>query len=102
MKFLAIVSSITMGILVGAVLLCDLEASAQPAPAFSLKDVKGQVFELSQLKDRSMAILYFFDVESRPSQEGLLSLNQLARRFGADLAVWAITASAASASPSSR
>jgi peroxiredoxin len=41
-----------------------------------------------------MIILYFFDVDSRPSQEGLLSLNQLARQHKeADLTVWAITLS---------
>lgn len=66
----------------------------QRAPNFSLKDLSGQVRDLSQMKERPMIILYFFDADSRPSQEGLLSLNTLARRHKkTDLAVWAITLS---------
>jgi tetratricopeptide (TPR) repeat protein len=64
------------------------------APPFSLKDMKGQVYELAKMKERPLIILYFFDVESRPSQEGLLTLNRLAGQpDGADLTVWAITLS---------
>jgi tetratricopeptide (TPR) repeat protein len=66
----------------------------QVAPPFSLKDLKGQTYDLSQMKERPMTILYFFDAESRPSQEGLLSLNQIMRQYkGTDLIVWAITLS---------
>jgi tetratricopeptide (TPR) repeat protein len=69
-------------------------SSGQMAPVFSLKDLKGQAYDLSQMKERPMIILYFFDVDSRPSQEGLLSLNQLAKQYkGTDLIVWAITLS---------
>jgi tetratricopeptide (TPR) repeat protein len=69
-------------------------SSGQMAPVFSLKDLKGQTFDLSQMKERPMIILYFFDVDSRPSQEGLLSLNQLSKQYkGTDLIVWAITLS---------
>ncbi len=69
-------------------------APGQATPVFSLKDLKGQTYDLAQMKERPMIILYFFDVESRPSQEGLLSLNQLARQYkGTELTVWAITLS---------
>lgn len=69
-------------------------SSGQMAPIFSLKDFKGQTYDLSQMREQPMLILYFFDVESRPSQEGLLSLNQLMRQYkGANFIVWAITLS---------
>ena len=64
------------------------------APVFSLKDAKGQIYDLSKAKDQPLTILYFFAVDSRPSQEGLLSLNDLAKQQpGSGLNVWAITLS---------
>jgi len=69
-------------------------SQGKKAPLFSLNDVKGQTYDLSAMKERPMIILYFFDVDSRPSQEGLLSLNHLAKQYKeADLIVWAITLS---------
>ncbi len=69
-------------------------APGQIAPSFSLKDLKGQSYDLSAMKDRPMMILYFFDVDSRPSQEGLLSLHQLAKQHkDTEMTVWAITLS---------
>ena len=66
----------------------------QTAPAFTLKDSKGKTHDLSQMRDQPMVILYFFDVESRPSQEGLLNLNQLAQQYkDTGFKVWAITLS---------
>ena len=83
-----------VGILFGSEVCYSQPSSGQMAPTFSLKDLKGQIYDLSQIKDRPMIILYFFDVDSRPSQEGLLSLNQLAKKYkGTDLMVWAITLS---------
>ena len=80
------------GILWGAEVCYGQLSPGQIAPAFSLKDLKNQVHDLSSMKTRPMVILYFFDGESRPSQEGLLSLNQLAKQYkGAALTVWAIT-----------
>ncbi len=62
------------------------------APSFVLTDLAGRSHDLSKVSGRPMTILYFFDGESRPSQEGLVSLNELAKRHkGSDLAVWAIT-----------
>ena len=64
------------------------------APVFTLKDANGKAYPLSSLQRKSMTILYFFDPDSRPSIEGLLSLDQLAQKYrDADLAVWAITGS---------
>lgn len=69
-------------------------SSGQTAPTFSLQDINGKNFDLSQTKQKPLTILYFFDVESRPSQEGLLSLHSLVKQYKeADLVVWAITTS---------
>lgn len=69
----------------------------QMAPVFSLQDVSGTRYDLADMKDKPMIILYFFDAQSRPSQEGLMSLDQLAKRYAnADLRVWGITLSAKS------
>jgi tetratricopeptide (TPR) repeat protein len=66
----------------------------QKAPVFSLSDLNGRSHDLSLVKDRPMTILYFFDVDSRPSQEGLLTLAQISKnRKEEDLGVWAITRS---------
>lgn len=70
-------------------------ATGQMTPAFSLKDLKGQSHDLSTMKDRPMLILYFFDVDSRPSQDGLLYLHQLSKQHKeASMTVWTITLSA--------
>ena len=64
------------------------------AHAFILNDLQDRPHDLSSMRDRPMMILYFFDAESRPSQEGLLSLHHIMQQYGkADLAVWAITLS---------
>ncbi|MEW6600783.1 MAG: tetratricopeptide repeat protein [Nitrospirota bacterium] len=68
--------------------------SGKQAEVFSLKDSDGKTHDLSDMKKHPLLILYFFDVESRPSQEGLLSLNQLVNNFkGSALNVWAVTLS---------
>src|SRR5512135_1056128 len=71
---------------------CQL-SSGQAAPTFSLNDLRGQRHDLAVMKDRPMIILYFFDVDSRPSQEGLLSLNQLSGQYKGNLVIWAVTLS---------
>ena len=48
--------------------------------------------DLAKMKSKPLTVLYFFDAGSRPSQEGLFSLNQLARQHKNELSVWAITA----------
>jgi tetratricopeptide (TPR) repeat protein/peroxiredoxin len=85
---------------VGTGMLCGTGVShgqltfGQSAPRFSLEDLKSKRYDLSRMQDQPMLILYFFDIESRPSQEGLLTLNELAERYSkTDLAVWAVTVS---------
>jgi len=63
-------------------------------PLFSLKGMDGKAYDLSQMKDRPMMIIYFFDAASRPSQESLLTMDNLAKKYqDADLRVWGITRS---------
>ena len=63
-----------------------------PAPLFSLMDVYGRPYELKSMAERPMIILYFFDVDSQPSREGLVNLDRLAKKYkDTDLLVWAIT-----------
>ncbi|HOM30280.1 MAG TPA: redoxin domain-containing protein [Deltaproteobacteria bacterium] len=65
------------------------------APLFSLKGLDGKVYSLASMEKSPMLVLYFFDASSRPSQEGLLSLDGIAKRYRkADLTVWGVTASA--------
>lgn len=89
---------LTLAVIVG-LMLPGIGRGALPigsqVPVFTLKDVNGQTFPLSSMGDKAMTILYFFDVDSRPSIEGLMSLDQLAKQYrDADLIVWAITRSA--------
>ena len=64
------------------------------APAMSLTDTAGKRYDLSASKRQPMTILYFFDADSRPSLEGLLTLNQVAKGSKpGGLTVWAITMS---------
>jgi tetratricopeptide (TPR) repeat protein len=70
-------------------------AVGRPAPVFALEDVGGKRHDLATMGNQPMIILYFFDVKSRPSQEGLLSLDELAGQYAAaNLRVWGITRSA--------
>lgn len=94
-KCLVFLMIVTTGILCGTGACYGQIACGQSAPGFSLEDLNGKRYDLSRMKDQPMIILYFFDVESRPSQEGLLTLNELAERYREiDLTVWAITVSA--------
>ncbi|HQP12591.1 MAG TPA: redoxin domain-containing protein, partial [Candidatus Omnitrophota bacterium] len=89
----------SVSVLILAVLFCAGAGYGQlspgsSAPVFSLSDAKGQIYDLSKAKDQSITILYFFAVDSRPSQEGLLNLNELAKHHpGSGLKVWAVTLS---------
>ena len=91
---LAIVLMIVVSILTGVAPSFGQVGPGRTAPEFSLMDLQGSPHHLSDYKSQPMLILYFFDAVSRPSQEGLLSLNNLAKRFEtADMAVWGITRS---------
>jgi tetratricopeptide (TPR) repeat protein len=69
-------------------------STGKKAGVFSLKDPDGKTYDLSAMEKQPLVILYFFDVDSRPSQEGLLSLDQLVKKYkGTALNVWAVTLS---------
>ena len=75
--------------------VCGQFVPGQKAPVFELADISGKRYNLAAMESHPMTILYFFDVASRPSQEGLLALDDLAKRHAdANLKVWAITRSA--------
>lgn len=66
----------------------------QQVPLFSLKDMEGKTYDLSTMKNKRMMIIYFFDATSRPSQETLLTMDNLAKKYkNADLTVWGVTCS---------
>lgn len=63
-------------------------------PIFSLKGLDGKTYDLEAMKDNPMLIIYFFDATSRPSQESLLTMDQLAKKYKeVDLNVWGVTRS---------
>jgi tetratricopeptide (TPR) repeat protein len=73
-----------------------LALTGQVAPDFSLKQLDGTAHELSSLGDTPMVMLYFFDPESKPSRDGLLTLDRLCAKYEhSDLVVWAVTRSSA-------
>ena len=53
------------------------------APGFALKDRQGQLYALQPARDKPLLVLWFFAADSRPSQEGFLTLDRLAKRFPA-------------------
>jgi tetratricopeptide (TPR) repeat protein len=97
MKTVPFCASISIMILVALLWVGDgygQFSQGTAAPVFSLLDVNGQIYDLSKAKNQQLTILYFFAVDSRPSQEGLLSLNELAKQHqGSGLTVWAVTLS---------
>jgi tetratricopeptide (TPR) repeat protein len=73
---------------------CTFALVGLPAPDFTLQEINGKELRLSSLKSHSMVMLYFFDAGSKPSQKGLVTLNQLYAQYKRDdLQVWAITRS---------
>jgi len=71
-------------------------AKGQLAPDFSLVTTTGENLTLSQQqKGHPLTVLFFFDATSRPSQEGLFSLDRLLKKYHQlDLLVWGVTTSA--------
>jgi tetratricopeptide (TPR) repeat protein len=92
-KAIHFVTALLISLLCFAVTGYGQVRSGQTAPVFSGTDLSGKTLDLSRMKGKPLTILYFFDAGSRPSQEGLFSLNQLARQHKADMSVWAVTAS---------
>ncbi len=92
-KFYLLIAVITGLILISGVCYGQVITGKQ-APVFSLQDINGNTYDLSAMKKMPMVILYFFDIESRPSQEGLLNLDELAKKYKeTELNVWAVTLS---------
>lgn len=88
----AVVPATIFCVLVAAGLAAAEVRPGSEAPAFSLKDLEGRTHDLARAKEQPLTVLYFFDGDSRPSQEGLVSLNGvLAAHRGAGMEVWAIT-----------
>ncbi len=95
-KKITLLSLIAMTLLVLSSTVCLARpAKGQSAPDFSLADTGGKTLKLSlQQKDHPLTVLYFFDASSRPSQEGLFSLDRLLKNYQElDLLVWGITTS---------
>lgn len=68
--------------------------SGEQAPAFALKDLKGNSFALQDIKSNPVTVLFFFDATSRASQQALMTLDKLAQDYKeAGLIVWGITRS---------
>ena len=77
--------------LTGTLLAKQIEGGL--APNFALFDVQGKKYDLAGMKASSMTIVYFFNPASQSSVEGLLSLDQIAKKYKkADLNVLAVTA----------
>ncbi len=93
-KILIAILSISMITLITAVVPAGALTSGQPAPSFSLEDINGQAHTLTEAKGRQMTVLFFFDVNSRASQEGLLMLDKLLKQYAdKQLTVWGIARS---------
>ena len=89
-----IISCLVIVLALSAVPVCHALTPGQAAGVFSLSDVSGKKYDLATVKREPMVVLYFFDALSRPSQEGLLNLDQLSKKYrNADLKVWGITRS---------
>lgn len=96
-KIIICFSLLTFSFLSGPANLSAQFDMGDDVPPFTLEDVYGRPHKLSDMRDNSLIILYFFDADSSSSQEGLLSLNKLIAQFpSADLHVWGITKSAKS------
>lgn len=68
-------------------LICCFGASAavtvgRTVTPFSLPDIDGRMQKVEQNKESGMTVLFFFDAGSQSSQEGLLMLDQVRKRYG--------------------
>ena len=92
MMILIVVTATT--VFIGTEVCFSRAVIGKPAPAFSLKDVRGATYNLSDMKEKPLVVLYFFDVDSRASVEGLLSLNDLSQKYkDEDFNILAVTRS---------
>ncbi len=71
-------------------------AHASRITPFSLKGVDGKQYDIAEMGHGPLLILYFFDPDSRPCQEGIIWLQDIAKRYkDMDVKVWTITRSPA-------
>lgn len=76
----------------------NLPAAGNPAFEFTLNDTEGKAYHLAKMKDKPMVVLYFFDVTSLSSQEGLLIIDQLQQKYkDSDMQILGITRSSINA-----
>jgi peroxiredoxin len=64
-----------------------------PAPRFSLNNINGGQVQVNNLDGKQLLVLFFFDVESRPSLECLNAMDLLARQHPSELVVYGISSS---------
>jgi len=88
---LVLAFSLLCGVFTGGAAAELRQASA--APRFALNDLHGSLVEVKSLHGKRLLVLYFFDVESRPSLEGLGALNLLARQHPEELVVYGVSSS---------
>jgi len=65
----------------------------QPVPRFSLNDIHGRLVEVNGLHGKQLLVLYFFDISSSSSRQGLEELDRLARPYRSELVVYGISSS---------
>lgn len=74
--------------------VCRAMKVGDEARAFSLQDLNGKAHDLSAMRTLPMTVVYFFDTQSRPSQDGILIMDRLVNKFkDTGFAVWGITRS---------
>ena len=67
-------------------------ACAEKLSPFSLKGIDGKQYNVSSLKGCPLFILYFFDPDSMPCQEGIIWLSNMKEKYkGMDVRIWAVT-----------
>jgi len=77
-----------MGVWAGGVLFASSGlaqlSTGSPAPLFQLKTLDGKGYDLAAMQGQPMVIIYFFAVESPSSQEGLLTIDRIAKQYPQD------------------
>jgi len=95
MKNLSVIIYCSVTLLLFILIFLPLSPSlGATVPSFSLKGIDGKNYQVSSLKDNKLAVLFFFDPDSRPSQEGMIWLKKLKDKYiNLDFAIWAISSS---------
>ena len=92
--FLYVIICLVVPPIIAGIPVANCLTVGSAAPSFQLTDANGQPHSLVAAKGRRMTVLFFFDAESSSSQEGLLMLDGLLKRYrDAELTIWGITRS---------